>query len=281
MDDIQFRKLLDFFLLSFSGYRKVRKGVKKRISRHMQSAGCTGMDEYIDLLERDSAARKESELLLTVSISRFFRDKMVWTALEALIPKMIVGGISEFRAWSAGCACGEEAYSFRILWERFCRPVPDLKIIGSDVNPLCLERAAKGEYQASSLKEVDREIREEFFVRQKTGNRFTVMKEIRAGVEWERRSLFSNPPGASFHLIFLRNNLLTYYTEKLSAPAFDRIFDALEPGGLLVVGAHEKPPPRPGLERTKASPLIYIKQDGVGCAPLWAPDSQRFGPLLR
>jgi len=36
MNDEQFRQLLDYFQYSWAGYRKVRKGVKKRISRHMQ-----------------------------------------------------------------------------------------------------------------------------------------------------------------------------------------------------------------------------------------------------
>ncbi|MBU4259135.1 MAG: hypothetical protein KKI12_09205 [Proteobacteria bacterium] len=36
MDDNQFRKLLERMNFFWSGYRKVRKGVKKRIKRHMR-----------------------------------------------------------------------------------------------------------------------------------------------------------------------------------------------------------------------------------------------------
>jgi chemotaxis protein methyltransferase CheR len=39
MDDRAFQQLLDFFGLSWSGYKKVRKGVKKRIARHMEQLG--------------------------------------------------------------------------------------------------------------------------------------------------------------------------------------------------------------------------------------------------
>jgi len=37
MDDKEFSQLLQYLGLSWQGYRKVRKGVKKRVSRHMQS----------------------------------------------------------------------------------------------------------------------------------------------------------------------------------------------------------------------------------------------------
>ena len=68
MDDDQFRQLLDWFDYSWSGYRKVRKGVKKRISRHMQGLNYPNMKTYRDLLEQSEAVRKECEMRMTVSI---------------------------------------------------------------------------------------------------------------------------------------------------------------------------------------------------------------------
>ena len=40
MQDSAFLKLLDYLGLSWSGYRKVRRGVKKRVARHMGQCGC-------------------------------------------------------------------------------------------------------------------------------------------------------------------------------------------------------------------------------------------------
>jgi len=55
MNDEQFLKLLNYFSFSWAGYRKVRKGVKKRIARHMTESGCLDMDAYIHRLETDRA----------------------------------------------------------------------------------------------------------------------------------------------------------------------------------------------------------------------------------
>ena len=122
MDDHQFKQLLDFFNRSWKGYRKVRKGVKKRITRHMQAAGCRQIKAYLHLLEEDKTARKTCEQLLTVSISRFFRDRRVWETLrEELLPEMTAGRSEPVKFLSAGCARGEEVYSFRIIWEELKR----------------------------------------------------------------------------------------------------------------------------------------------------------------
>ena len=117
MDDDQFRQLLDSFDFSWSGYRKVRKGVKKRVSRHMQDLKCQNMDTYLDLLNQKTELRQECERRMTVSISRFFRDRQLWHNLaDDLLPHLIEREKNTLRVWSAGCARGEEVYSFKIVW---------------------------------------------------------------------------------------------------------------------------------------------------------------------
>lgn len=117
MNDRHFKKLLDAFQLSWPGYFKVRKGVKKRIPRHMQLLDCRHVDQYPRLLAADLEVRNECRRLLTVSISRLFRDSGVWQVIAGdIIPELVAGGGPVVRVWSAGCARGEEIYSFKILW---------------------------------------------------------------------------------------------------------------------------------------------------------------------
>jgi len=109
MDDLQFQELLQYLGLSWRGYRKVRKGVKKRIRRHMHLLGCHDVSEYLAELEKDDDVKKQCELMMTVSISRFFRDQMLWQVLEnEILPGLIQVYKEKLLVWSAGCACGEE-----------------------------------------------------------------------------------------------------------------------------------------------------------------------------
>jgi chemotaxis protein methyltransferase CheR len=82
MDDASFHQILDHFNLSWKGYRKVRKGVKKRLSQHMQELGCVSVGEYMAAVSRAPEIENECRMHLTVSISRFFRDSRLWESLE-------------------------------------------------------------------------------------------------------------------------------------------------------------------------------------------------------
>ena len=246
MNDQQFRQVLDRLKLSWDGYRKVRKGVKKRIHRHMQELGCRNVEAYLLALDENSELKEECERLLTVSISRFFRDRGLWQTLEdQILPGIIDGREEGVKVWFAGCACGEEAYSFTILWDRLkgrFERLPRLEILGTDMNPLYLNKAQARIFSRTSLKEVPSELRDRYFRQRKGGRQYQILPFVAESITWKAHNLLQGPPGQGFHLVFLRNNLLTYYSDELKRPAFEKVVGCLSPKGVLVIGSHEKLP---------------------------------------
>jgi len=264
MDDTQFQRLLDYFSFSWKGYRKVRKGAKKRILRHMQRVNCRNVSEYIALMDARPGIREECERAMSVSISRFFRDRDLWRILEEdILLRLCASGIPVIRAWSAGCAGGEEVYSLKIIHDHLtrskrCRAA--LWILASDLNPENLDRAKTGVYPASSLREVPDDLRERCFdpIRR---HRYAVKPEFTSSIQWQYYHLLSDPPDAAFHLLFLRNNLLTYYQDCLKVPAFQKIAEVLAPSGYLIIGSHEKLPDSEfKFVRHPRNPHIFQKQ---------------------
>ena len=251
MHDEQFREILSFFGLSWAGYRRVRRGVKKRLRAHMLALECRNLKEYLQRLETDKEERRKGERFMDVSISRFFRDMGLWQALEGeVLPGMTLGADEGIRVWSAGCACGEEAYSLRIVWQtlhnRFDR-LPELELWATDANPVFLERAREGIYTQSSLKELPDRLRNTCFDHLPGKNRFALSASLKRDIVWRLHNLVSDdPPSAGFDLIFLRNNLLTYYEKRLKIPAFGGVVSALREGGVLIVGKKERIPPECG-----------------------------------
>jgi chemotaxis protein methyltransferase CheR len=245
MDDAQFERIRDYFAYSREGYRKVRKGVKKRLARHMLELGCRTAPAYIEALERNEEARTEAMRRFTVSISRFFRDRRLWELLEAkVLPMAAEDAQEEIRVWSAGCARGEEVYSLRIVWERLrsTLPLPPLRISATDLNPLSLEAARKGIYGSSGLRELSEEIRNSFFTPLRGGKRFAVSAGLREGIDWRLHDFMDEPPGTDYHMVFLRNNLLTYYRGRIRDDAFRRIASRIRPRGFIAIGSHERLP---------------------------------------
>lgn len=246
MDDHQFHQLLKQLGLSWAGYRKVRKGVKKRISRHMVQLGCRNMEAYLIRLESNGNVRRECDQLMTVSISRFFRDRGLWESLQNEILPDFAANLNEtFRVWSAGCACGEEVYSFKIVWQHLSKHaenLPALEITATDMNPVYLDRAHAGIYSSSSLKEAREDFRTTYFEPGPGRNRYAVKPSIKTGIIWKLHHLQDNPPEADYHIIFLRNNLLTYYQDHLKNSAFKKVLGRLRPSGFFIIGSQEKLP---------------------------------------
>ena len=90
----------------------------RRVQRRMQVLRIIDYDEFIKRLEVD---REQVVLLfrdLLISVTGFFRDAEVFSALEKdIIPRLFSGkgATHEVRIWVPGCATGEEAYSLAIL----------------------------------------------------------------------------------------------------------------------------------------------------------------------
>jgi chemotaxis protein methyltransferase CheR len=264
MNDKEFTQLLEFLGFSWQGYRKVRKGVNKRVCRHMQSLGYRSLREYLEQLGRSAKDKSQCELAMTVPLSRFFRDQRLWEAFEnRILPELIAAGKGKVRVWSAGCACGEEVYSLKILWDQMSRStgtIPVLDITATDLNPLHLERAEAGVYPASSLREVPEEIKATGFEVEPGGKRFKVKPDLRAGIVWRVHDFLSGPPESGFNLVLVRNNLLTYYQKARIRPALADIVNAIAAGGYLVVGSREKLPcPFSALQACSSLPFAFRK----------------------
>ncbi len=69
MDDNDFRELLEYLQRPWQGYRKVRKGVIKRLRRHMTALGCTTLGCYLAVLGQDRSAYQMCQAHLRVTIS--------------------------------------------------------------------------------------------------------------------------------------------------------------------------------------------------------------------
>ncbi len=278
INDQQFAKLLDLFNLSWQGYKKVRKGVKKRISRHIQKLGCQNVDQYFSIISSDPVEIKTCRKHLTVSISRFFRDRQLWKVLqEKILPNLIAkaqnsGCKKTFRVWSCGCARGEEAYSFNILWEKLmkerkwvgnnAKQIPELKIWATDMNPEYIESAKKGAYEYSSLKELPFDCIEKYFNKVTGKNRYLIKSRLKFRITFEQNNILKDPtPSKNFSVVFLRNSLLTYYQSPEKENTLSRITNSLKSGGVLIIGSHEKLPS--GFDFMVASacgPWIFYKR---------------------
>ena len=271
MDDRQFRRVLEALGYSFEGYRRVRKGVKKRLRRHMRALGCRTMEAYLDRLAASREVHAACIRRMAVPISRFWRDRDFWESLQTFwLPALQQRFGRTLAAWSAGCACGEEAYSLAMAERESRVPGPPengalLVIMATDLNPVVLAKARAGVYPASSLREVPAHLVDRYFVPLRRRRRYRIRSELFGNIHWRRQAIEAASSEGPFHLILLRNNVLTYRDDAGRRGVLAQVAAQLHPGGLLAIGWKESLPiGMSGLTPAAAAlPCLYLKTDRV------------------
>jgi len=234
--------------LAWPGFRRVHRQTCKRIRRRLRTHGLADFAAYQAFLEDHPAEWAILDSLCRISISRFYRDAQVFTALgQEVLPRLagdaVVGSRSEIRCWSAGCASGEEPYSLAMLWHfrlapQFARL--SLEILATDIDSHLLERAARACYRRGSLRELPREWIDAAFDRE--GDLFRLKPEWRARVSFRKHDVKEVPPSGPFDLILCRNLAFTYFDAEHQGAVLRRLLGALRPGGGLVIGRAEALP---------------------------------------
>jgi chemotaxis protein methyltransferase CheR len=217
-----------------------RRNIRRRITRRMESLGIHDFRAYLSFLRRNPGEWDALRPLLTVTISRFFRNRRVFeTLVRGVLSPLAVKGRT-VRAWCAGCASGEEAFTLRILWEELPGRNPLLTILATDIDDACLQRAGEGLFLESSLREVPRTVVENYF--RKEEGRFRLREDVIRSVEFRNHDLQRNPPPGAFDLVLCRNAVFTYFSTPRRVAVAEAIAKALSPDGFLVIGRTEKLP---------------------------------------
>ena len=250
--------------MRWPGFRKVRSQVCKRIGRRLSDLELGDLNAYRRYLETHSEEWPHLDAMCRITISRFFRDRGVFEALETEVFPTLAAAARErgdhrLRVWSCGCASGEEAYTLTILWGvRFADQMPGmrLEVTATDGDSGLLERARRGVYTAGSIRELPEELRRTAI---ETADRsFRVCDRYREGVSWLCQDVRVEIPPGRFDLVLCRNLVLTYFDDALQREVMDRVAATLHPGGALVVGSHEVLPPLAiRLELWRAAMPIY------------------------
>jgi len=233
-------------LLDLQWRRFKRGGIKRKVERRITELGLSNFEDYLLKIKRDPEEKSCLSQILTVTITRFFRDKEVFDILEnSIIPAILKNkkGKDEFKIWSVGCANGEEPYSLSILWREKFEKIwsqIDLSILATDINESLLGRAREGRYKKSSLKEVIEEILRRFF---KIENGFYVLdRSIRESVEFKKHDIIHGELFSGMDIIFCRNLAFTYFSKECQMNVLKKIARSLNEGGYLIIGKDESLP---------------------------------------
>ena len=224
----------------YSHYK--RATVLRRIRRRMGLRQVGRLDEYVKLLERDAdeVARLAKDML--IGVSSFFRDAGVFASLRSEVIVPLVQARQDdapLRAWVAGCASGEEAYSIAVLLleaRSAAGKVCPVQVFATDVDAQALETARAGVYPLSIADDITGERLGAFFTQERQSYR--VAKCLRESVIFSRHNLMTDPPFSKLDLVSCRN-VLIYLQSKAQKKVLSVFSFALNVGGCLLLGGSE------------------------------------------
>jgi chemotaxis protein methyltransferase CheR len=228
------------FGYDFRNYNKAH--VKRRILHRINNLELGSISElqhkvlheagYFDLILRD----------LSINVTEMYRDPGFYKSMrEEVIP--ILRTYPYIKIWHAGCATGEEVYSFAILlqeeglYER-------AQIYATDFNQIVLEVAKKAIYPVSKIKEYTRNYQEsggknsfsDYYVARYDSVIFD--QSLKKNIVFAEHNLVTDSVFAEVNLIICRN-VIIYFNKELQNKVIRLFTDSLIKGGFLGLGSKE------------------------------------------
>src|SRR3989442_8805211 len=138
----------------------------------MRARGVHSFADYGRLLDQDA---HEYDLLLdalTINVTKFYRNPETWDALARThLPALWRAAGGRVRAWSAGCASGEEPYTVAVVLAEAARaaggteprPLAHARVDATDVDRASLEQTRSAAWPESAFTEMPQALGRRYF----------------------------------------------------------------------------------------------------------------------
>ncbi len=216
-------------------YQHLAALIEQRLGLAVQQKDLQGVQANLaDLQEAPLQSAVWQQVIdhITVTESYFFRNPSQFAALaDHLLPQAHRPTI-----WSVGCAMGEEPYSAAMMLLGK-DPTPEALIVGTDISERAIAAARRGLYRDWSFRvPMAVEALSTHFSPCDGGHE--IHDTVRDRVLFRQGSLLDGSPLPALDVIMCRNVLL-YFSDAQRRRAEKLLFDALRPGGWLLLGEAE------------------------------------------
>lgn len=257
-NDHDLKQLLEYIHamrgIDFSLYHQAT--VLRKLELRLQETKSEDCNKYLSFLKANPAELQTLVRTLTIKVSNFFRNPVVFELLSSRVLPELAAEVGFLKAWSLGCANGEEPYSVAMI-------VHDIQsqenlsfgyhMQGTDVDPEAIEKARKAEYSDEELFETKRKYLDAYFIKlpNQLGTclgyeRYQIKDVIKSMVRFSSDNimdmLFHKRAYLGSYNLILCRNLLIYLNREMQEEMIRAIGDILYDKGYLVLGEAETMP---------------------------------------
>ncbi len=235
--------------------------VDKKIYNFVREKGYASVEELIaDLKLGQKNLIWQVVEALAMSDTSFYRDYNVFKGFEShILPQIreINRGSKKFKIWSIGCSSGQEVYSIAFAIRKKLLNVSDwdIKITGTDISTLAIQKAQKGAYTQF---EVQMGLNAHMIIdnfHQEKGL-WQVNDDIMEMVEFRRYNVLEDLTYSDKYDIVFCRNVLRFFDAEEQKKIIEKIYNKQTEGGFLYLGMDEKVA---GMDE------YYVKVNGLPC----------------
>ena len=253
MDFLEFEKWVHRFIgINLSAYKPNQ--LHRRIESLMNRVGVKNLEEYKELISKDSKQKQRFLDFITINVTEFFRNPEMFKQLEDILKKDFTKNPS-IKMWSAACSIGCEPYSLAMITEKL-NYKGNLTILATDIDSTILTKASEGEYSDNEMKNVSPSDFNKYF--KKVDDKYIISDSIKKKVSFKKHDLILGTYDKNFDLIVCRN-VVIYFNNDTKEAIYSKFSESLKKGGLLFVGATETIYDYKKYGFEKASTFIYRK----------------------
>lgn len=244
LENIELELLLQAIFLQY-GYdfrNYSRAHVKRRVKHRMVQEGVASISELQNKILHNPEVFDRMVRDLSINVTEMFRNPDFYKSVrEKVIP--LLKTYPFLKIWHAGCATGEEVFSFAIMLKEEGL-LERTQIYATDFNPYVVEQARKGIFPIRYIKEYTANY-------QKAGGKESFSDYYHANDEWVifDKSLSRNMVFAEHNLVtdsvfaevnmIVCRNVLIYFNRELQNKVLGLLHDSLITGGFLALGTKE------------------------------------------
>lgn len=211
--------------------------MRRRIDTLIGKNKVDSYDKYVDLIKKDQEKFEQFVNFLTINVSEFYRNPEQWKILDQeVFPKLIERFGKKLVIWSAACSTGDEPYSLVMALSRHI-PLPDIKIIATDIDKQVLASAKVGLYNKKSIAAVPDDFKKKYF--KQIGASYQISEEIKKRVEFREHNLLRDKYLTGCHMIVCRN-VVIYFTDEAKDEIYKKFNQSLVKDGILFIGSTEQ-----------------------------------------
>jgi chemotaxis protein methyltransferase CheR len=224
--------------------------LETRLNAIAEAEGCGNYQEFYAKAKKDASKAIERKIIDAISTNEtlFFRDASLFQLLQhKIFPEMIDARTPKIpsmktplKVWSAASSTGQELYSVAIILKELLGNLSkyNIKLLGTDISDAAIAQASSGKFNKFEMERgLAPDKMHKYFTM--TGQTWKINDQIRSMVNFRKINLMLPFTGLGKFDIVLCRNVAIYFTPEDRKKLFNKIADALEPDGYLLIGSTE------------------------------------------